>query len=91
MVVLFALLFLDILLLPKTVDGYISVILVTSIVASLLYKLTSRHTFTLCLLLLGSMCGFYIFTGASIHTEKAAVWLIFYWVFGTAQRLAERL
>lgn len=91
MVVLFALLLLDILFLEKTIDWYIFGILAISFGASLIYKYTSQQTFMFCLVLVSIMSGFYIFTGASVITEKAAVWLIFYWIFGASQRLIERL
>lgn len=53
------------------------------------YKLKSRLTFLLGLVLLGAMFVEFIFTGTSESTEKTAVWLVFFLLIGIIQQWRE--
>lgn len=54
-----------------------------------MFKIKSTFTFLICLLLLVEMFVAYLFTGASILTEKAAVWLILFFGIGVIQQWRE--
>lgn len=54
-----------------------------------IFRITSTVTFLLCLGLLTLMSIEYLFTGASISTEKAAVWLILFLLVGSIQKWKE--
>lgn len=50
-----------------------------------LLNVKSKSTFLLCLLLLVVMFGSYLYSGTSIATEKAAVWLFLFMAMGVFQ------
>lgn len=54
-----------------------------------IFRIKSTFTFLLCLLLLAEMFISYLLTGASISTEKAAVWLILFFGIGVIQQWRE--
>lgn len=54
-----------------------------------IFRIKSTFTFLLCLGLLVLMFIEYLFTGASISTEKAAVWLILFFGIGVIQQWRE--
>ncbi len=54
-----------------------------------IFQIKSRRTFLLCLALLAAMFINFLFTGPSIPTEKAAVWLILFLGFGIIQQWKE--
>lgn len=54
-----------------------------------IFQIKSAFTFLLCLLLLVEMSIGYLLTGASISTEKAAVWLILFFGIGVIQQWKE--
>ena len=54
-----------------------------------IFRIKSTFTFSLCLGLLIVMSINYFFTGASISTEKAAVWLILFLGIGAIQQWRE--
>ncbi|QQG40422.1 MAG: hypothetical protein HYV37_02515 [Candidatus Levyibacteriota bacterium] len=54
-----------------------------------IFQIKSTSTFLLCLLLLVEMSIDYLLTGASISTEKAAVWLILFLGVGVIQQWRE--
>jgi len=54
-----------------------------------LYKLKSSLTFLLCLVLLLVVSIDYVFTGASVSTEKAAVWFVLFFTVGVIQQWKE--
>lgn len=54
-----------------------------------IFRTKSTFTFLLCLGLLIVMSTNYFFTGASISTEKAAVWLILFLGIGVIQQWRE--
>jgi len=53
------------------------------------FRIKSTFTFLLCLGLLVLMFILYLFTGPSISTEKAAVWLILFFGIGVIQQWRE--
>ncbi len=53
------------------------------------YKLKSKVTFTFCLLLLCIMYILFLTTGTSVKTERAAVWLVLFWIVGIVQQWRE--
>ncbi|MBI3576836.1 hypothetical protein HY086_02220 [Candidatus Gottesmanbacteria bacterium] len=55
----------------------------------LIYKLNSNYTFFMGLLSLFLMYILFLITGTSSSTEKAAVWLFFFFGIGMIQRLKE--
>ena len=59
------------------------------VAAIFFYKLKSRLTFLLGLVLLGVMFVEFIFTGTSESTEKAAVWFVFFLLIGIIQQWKE--
>lgn len=54
------------------------------------YKLASDQTFTMCLIILFFMFIEYFFSGTSIATEKAAVWLFVFLLVGSIQGIKAR-
>lgn len=54
-----------------------------------MYRLPSRATFLLCLGLLGAMFVSFLMGGASIPTEKAAVWFVLFMALGIYQQWRE--
>lgn len=54
-----------------------------------IFRIKSAFTFLLCLGFLVLMSKEYLFTGASISTEKAAVWLILFLGIGVIQQWRE--
>lgn len=54
-----------------------------------LYKLKSSFTFLLCLVLLLVVSIDYVFTSASVSTEKAAVWFVLVFIVGVVQQWKE--
>lgn len=54
-----------------------------------IFRIKSTVTFLLCLGLLALMSIEYLFTGASISTEKVAVWLILFFGIGVIQQWRE--
>lgn len=57
--------------------------------AALFYKLHSKITFLFCLLLLIIMFIEYLITGASLKTEKTAVWFFLFLATGIIQQWKE--
>lgn len=53
------------------------------------YRLKSKETFLLCLGILGAMFVNYLLSGASVPTEKAAVWLVLFMALGIYQQWRE--
>jgi hypothetical protein len=54
-----------------------------------IFRINSRLTISLCLALLVLMSFDYLFTGASVSTEKAAVWSILFLIIGAVQKWKE--
>lgn len=54
-----------------------------------IFRIKSTFTFLLCLGLLAVMSIYYLLTGASISTEKAAVWFILFFGIGVIQQWRE--
>lgn len=54
-----------------------------------IFKIMSTFTFLFCLGLLVLMYILYLFTGPSISTEKAAVWLVLFMAMGILQQWRE--
>lgn len=80
--ILLIIIFADILFIPNQSDGIYFVTICISIISIMLYNLKSSVVFELCLALLCTMGISYMLNGASVMTEKAAVWLILYWLVG---------
>jgi len=53
------------------------------------YRLTSKVTFIICLALLGVMYVLFLTTSTSVRTERAAVWLVLFWIAGVIQQWRE--
>ena len=51
------------------------------------FKLESKITFSFCFFILGFLFIGFVFTGTSINTEKAAVFLFFFMAIGILQKL----
>lgn len=79
----------DILFLKKSSDLRIFALLGVYIASIIIYKLSSRFTFILGLLVLVIMYVEFLLTGASENTEKAAVWLFFLMGTGLVQQFKE--
>lgn len=54
-----------------------------------MFQMKNRQTFLLCLALLAVMFIDFLFTGTSVSTEKAAVWLILFMALGIFQQWRE--
>lgn len=80
---------LDIILIKDTFDLIIFSIILFYCFATWLYKLRSKFTYFLCLGLFAIMYFGYLFTGASVPTEKAAVWLYLFLLTGIVQQIRE--
>lgn len=79
----------DILFITGASDFYFFGSVGVYIAAIRFYKLTSKLTFIWCLVLLGLMYIKFLFTGPSASTEKAAVYLVLFWVVGIFQQWRE--
>lgn len=79
----------DILLVRRSSDLVIFSVLLLYGIFIKIFKINSRLTFLLCLGLLAIMSIDYLFTGASISTEKAAVWFTLFLVVGIIQQWKE--
>ena len=53
------------------------------------FKFKSNVTFLFCLMLLAIMYVLFLSTGTSVKTERAAVWLVLFWIVGTVQQWRE--
>lgn len=58
-------------------------------ITTFMYRLSSRVTFTICLILLGIMYVQFLLSNASVHTEKIAVWIVLFMVVGVIQQWNE--
>lgn len=81
--------FADIFFLNKSSDILIFSILFFYAVSTKMFQLKSKLTFLLGLALLTTMFFNYLFTGTSVPTEKAAVWLILFLIIGVIQQWKE--
>ncbi len=80
----------DILLISDSLDFRIYGILFLYILSILFYRLSSKTTFRLSLILFGIMFLKFIFSGTSSETEKAAVWIFFFLAIGIIQQFREK-
>lgn len=60
------------------------------ILAIRIYKLPSKIAFFICFFILTLLLFEFIATGASLHTEKAAVWLFLFMGIGIVQEFIQR-
>ena len=81
--------FADSIFLKENSDFVIFSILILYVVLIKMFQIKSKSTFLLCLTLLGTMFISYMFTGTSISTEKAAVWLVLFLGIGIFQQWKE--
>lgn len=79
----------DTLFVKRSSDIVIFSVLLLYVIFVKLFQIKSKLTFTLCLGLLAIMSFDYVFTGASVSTEKAAVWLILFLGVGAIQQWKE--
>lgn len=79
----------DIFFIKDNSDIKLFFILFVYIFFSKFYALTSKFTFFVSLLVLASMFIEFLLTRASFATEKAAVWLFFFFLIGIIQQLKE--
>ncbi len=79
----------DILLIKDDSDLRIFGLLGLYFASILFYKIKSRFTFAICLIILAVMYIAFILSGTSEQTEKAAVWLFFFMLIGIIQQLRE--
>lgn len=81
--------FVDIFFVKTSLDIVIFSILLLYGIFVKMFKIKSRRTFLLCLALLVVMFINFLFTGTSVSTEKAAVWLILFMALGIFQQWKE--
>lgn len=86
---LISIIFVDILFFQKSSDLMFFGILILYVIFIKMFYLKSRSTFLISLALLIMMFVNYLFTQASIPTEKAAVWLVLFLVVGVIQQWNE--
>lgn len=79
----------DILFFKKSSDYFTFGILLLYLFFMKIFQIKSKSTFLLCLALLIMMFVSYLFTGTSVLTEKAAVWLILFLIIGVIQQWRE--
>lgn len=87
--VIYLSIFTDIIFIPDSSDLRTFAILGIYIASVRLYKLKSKATYIWCLVLLGIMYLLFLLTQASPKTEKAAVWLVLFWIIGIIQQWRE--
>jgi len=78
--------FVDIFFVKTSSDIVIFGILLVYGIFIKMFQIKSRRTFLLCLGLLAAMFINFLFTGTSIPTEKAAVWLVLFMALGIFQQ-----
>lgn len=81
--------FVDALFIGKRSDMEIFGVLAFYILSIKIFKLTSKFTFFLCMVLLVTMSISYLFTFTSVSTEKAAVWFVLFLMIGVLQQWKE--
>lgn len=81
--------FVDIFLVKLSSDFVIFGVLLAYGIFIKMFQIKNKLTFLLCLGLLGAMFINYLFTGPSIPTEKAAVWLVLFMALGIFQQWRE--
>ena len=81
--------FVDIFFVKTSSDIVIFGILLLYGVFVKMFQIKSKLTFLLCLALLAAMFINFLFTGPSIPTEKAAVWLVLFMALGIFQQWRE--
>ncbi len=81
--------FADILFIKTSSDVVIFSILLIYMIFIKILKLSSKLTFLFCIGFLTVMSIDYFFNGASVSTEKAAVWLILFLTVGVVQEWKE--
>lgn len=81
--------FIDIFFVKTNSDVVIFGILFVYVIFIKMFELKSGRTFLLCLALLTAMFINFLFTGSSMPTEKAAVWLILFMALGIFQQWRE--
>lgn len=79
----------DIVFVPTNSDVRLFTIFFLYVGCILFFKLKSKLTFALSLLFVCIMFISFIFTGTSVATEKAAVWIFFFVLTGIIQQLKE--
>lgn len=85
----FVAIFVDILFKKTSSDFLIFSVLLVYLIFVKIFQIKSRRTFLLCLALLAAMFINFLFTGTSVSTEKAAVWLILFFGIGVIQQWRE--
>lgn len=81
--------FLDVFFFKINSDIRLFGILAFYVISILLFKLTSKITFLICLFILLAMYVGFLFSGASIITEKIAVWFVLFIAVGIIQQWNE--
>ena len=81
--------FVDILLIKTNRDIVIFSLLLLYVIFIKNFQIKSKETFLLCIALLTVMSVDYLFTGASVSTEKGAVWLILFFGIAIIQQWRE--
>lgn len=79
----------DVFYIAKSSDRIIFSILIIYIACINVLNVKSKFTFFLCMFLLILMFVSYLFSGTSVATEKAAVWLILFLGVGIIQQWRE--
>ena len=79
----------DILFFKKSSDYFTFGMLILYLFFLKIFQIKSKSTFLLCLVLLSAMFIDYLFSGASVATEKAAVWFILFLIVGVIQQWKE--
>lgn len=81
--------FLDVFFFKINSDIRLFGILGLYLISILLFKLTSKITFLICLFILFAMYVGFLFSGASVITEKIAVWFVLFLTVGIIQQWNE--
>lgn len=79
----------DIYLSPTTSDITFFSIIMLFVISAYFYKLKSKVSFAVCLVLLFLMYGSFLISGTSDITEKIAVWLFIFMLVGIIQQWLE--
>lgn len=88
-VLLIGIIFIDILFAKISSDLVTFSVLLAYGISAKTYQLRPRETFLLCLWLLMAMFVSFVMSGASVPTEKAAVWLVSFMALGIYQQWRE--
>ncbi|RJQ38247.1 hypothetical protein C4559_02120 [Candidatus Microgenomates bacterium] len=86
---IFSAFIIDTIFVPKSSDFIVFGLLVLYILSIWIYKLKSRVSIIFCFIFISIMYLSFLISGSSDRTEKAAVWLFFFFLINIVQQFKE--